>query len=87
MTLEAAWFDEDFLSDDRIGYRAEWSNALDRFSAVAAAYAGQTHDPEVTAELIDVARLIVAFAPSLDRMQLRRPSPDDLRRLGILSAA
>ena len=85
--LEATWFGEDFLPDDRIGYRAEWANALDRFSVVAEAYAGRTLDPETATELIDVARLIVAFGPVLDRMQLRQPSPNDLRRLGILSAA
>jgi hypothetical protein len=85
--LRAAWFDDSFLADDRIGYRAEWSNALDRFSSVVRAHASQELDADVSAELIGVAKLLVRFSPSLERMQLRQPSPDDLRRLGILSAA
>ncbi len=85
--LEPSWFDDEFPRDDRIGYRAEWDNTLDRFSAVIRAYAAGRLDRHVAAQLVDVARALVAFAPSLERMQLRQPSPDDLTQLGILSAA
>jgi len=73
--------------DDRIGYRAEWDNTLDRFSAVVQAYGDQRLDQDIATQLIDVARILADFTPSLVRMQLRQPSADDLRRLGILSAA
>jgi hypothetical protein len=85
--LERSWFDDAFLPDDRIGYRAEWDNTLDRFAAVVRAYVDDRLDDDVAAQLVDVARLLVAFTPALERMQLRQPSADDLRRLGILSAA
>ena len=85
--LKTSWFDDSFLADDRIGYRAEWSNTLDRFSSVVQAYAKHELDADVAAELIDVANLLVGFGPALEQMQLREPSPDDLRRLGVLSAA
>jgi hypothetical protein len=85
--LERSWFDDTFEPDDRIGYRAEWANTVDRFSAVVQAFAGGRLDNNVAAQLVDVARLLVAFTPSLERMQLRQPPADDLRRLGILSAA
>ena len=85
--LERYWFDDAFLPDDRIGYRAEWDNTLDRFSAVVQAYADGRLDQDVAADLIEVARTLAAFSPALDRMQLRQPSPDDLRLLGVLSAA
>jgi hypothetical protein len=83
--LEPAW--AALESDDRIGYRAEWENTLDRFAAVVRAYVDDRLEDDVAAELTDVAKVLVAFAPTLERMQLRQPSPDDLRRLGILSAA
>ena len=73
--------------DDRIGYRAEWDNTLDRFSAVVQAYVDNRLDQDVAAELVDVANILVNFVPALKHMQLRQPSSDDLRRLGILSAA
>jgi hypothetical protein len=85
--LERSWFDDDFLSDDRVGYRAEWDNTLDRFIAVIRASVDGRLDDDVTAELLDVAKGLVAFAPSLERMKLRQPSSEDLRRLGILSTA
>jgi hypothetical protein len=85
--LEGSWFDDTFLPDDRSGYRAEWDNTLDRFSAVVRAHAAGGLDRDVVVQLVDVARSLVAFAPSLERMQLRRPTADDLRQLGILSAA
>jgi hypothetical protein len=85
--LERSWFDDAFLPDDRIGYRAEWDNTLDRFAAVVEAHAAGRLDRHVADQIVDVARALVAFGPSLERMQLRQPSPDDLRRLGILSAA
>jgi hypothetical protein len=86
-SLRASWLDDSFPADDRIGYRAEWANTVDRFSSVVQAYTNRELDADVAAELIDVANLLVSFGPSLDRMQLRQPAPDDLRRLGILSAA
>ena len=73
--------------DDRIGYRAEWSNTVDRFAAVVQAYVDDRLDSDVAADLVDVANVLVAFAPTLEQMHLRQPSADDLRRLGILSAA
>ena len=73
--------------NDRIGYRAEWANIIDRFTAVVQAYVDGGLDEEIATQLIEVARLLVAFTPSLERMKLRQPSADDLRRLGILSAA
>lgn len=85
--LEPSWFDDTFLPDDRVGYRAEWENTLDRFSAVVQAHAAGQLDRHVATELAEVARTLAAFVPSLDRMKLRQPSPDDLRLLGILSAA
>ena len=85
--LERFWSDDTFLPDDRTGYRAEWDNTLDRFAAVVRAYADGQLDDDVAVELVDIANLLATFAPTLDRMQLRQPSPDDLRRLGILSAA
>jgi hypothetical protein len=85
--LRTSWSDDSFSADDRIGYRAEWSNTVDRFSSVVQAYANRELDADVAVELIDVANLLVGFGPSLERMQLRQPEPDDLRRLGILSAA
>lgn len=85
--LERSWFDAAFLPDDRIGYRAEWENTLDRFETVVQAYAAGRLDRHAAAQLVDVARAMMGFAPSLERMQLRQPSPDDLRRLGVLSAA
>ncbi len=85
--LERSWFDDAFPPDDRIGYRAEWDNTLDRFSAVVQAHAAGRLDRQVAGQLVDVARALAAFAPSLERMQLRQPSPDDLKHLGILSAA
>ncbi len=85
--LERSWFDDAFLPDDRIGYRAEWDNTLDRFSAVIRAYVEDQLEHDVVAELLEVANVLVEFMPALERMQLRQPSPDDLRRLGILSAA
>src|SRR5262249_13714355 len=86
-TLERSWFDDAFLADDRIGYRAEWDNTLDRFSAVVQAHAAGRLDRDVIAQLVEVARALAAFSPSLQRMQLRLPPPDDLAQLGILSAA
>jgi len=86
-TLERSWFDDAFLPDDRIGYRAEWVNTLDRFSSVVRAYVDGRLDPDVSAQLIDVARLVVSTSPILERMHLRLPSSDDLKRVGILSAA
>ena len=85
--LTTSWFDDGFLADDRIGARAEWSNTVDRFASVVQAYANRELDADIAVELIEVAKLLVSFGPSLERMQLRQPSPDDLRRLGILSAA
>ena len=85
--LERSWFADDFLPDDRIGYRAEWENTLDRFSAVVRPTPHGHLDRDVTAQLIELARTLVAFAPSLDRMKLRQPLPDNIRQLGILSAA
>jgi hypothetical protein len=85
--LERPWFDDDFLPDDRIGYRAEWDNTVDRFVAVVRAYVDGRLDDDVAAELIDVARVLVEFTPTLEHMQLRQPSADDLRRLGVLSPA
>ena len=85
--LRMSWFDDSFLADDRIGYRAEWSSSVDRFSSVVQAYPNRELHADVTTDLIDVANLLVSVGPSLERMQLRQPSPDDLRRLGILSAA
>jgi len=87
VTLERAWLDDAFLADDRIGYRAEWDNTLDRFSAVVRAHVDGRLDPDIVAQLIDVAERLVTLAPSLERMHLRQPSADDLRRLGVLSAA
>jgi hypothetical protein len=83
--LESSW--DALEPDDRIGYRAEWDNMLDRFSAVVQAYVDRRLGHDVSAQLVDVARCLVAFTPSLERMQLRQPSADDLRHLGILSAA
>src|SRR5688500_1178583 len=85
--LERSWFDDDFLPDDRIGYRAEWDNTLDRFAAVVESHAAGHLDHDVADQTVDVARALVASMPVLERMQLRQPSPDDLRRLGILSTA
>src|SRR5438552_431438 len=85
--LEGPWLDDALLPDDRIGYRAEWDNTLDRLSVVVQAHIAGRLDRDIGAQLVDIARALVAFAPSLERMQLRQPSPDDLRRLGILSAA
>jgi hypothetical protein len=84
--LERSWRDGPLSADDRIGYRAEWENSLDRFAAVAAAYARGQVDHDIADQAIDVAKALVSFTPSLDRMQLRRPSADDLRLLGVLSA-
>lgn len=83
--LEPSW--ATLEPDDRIGYRAEWSNTVDRFAAVIRAYVDDQLDRDVAAELVEVANTLVRFMPTLERMQLRQPSPDDLRRLGILSAA
>ena len=85
--LEHSWFEADFLPDDRIGYRAEWDNTLDRFSSVVQAHIDGRLDPDVSAQLIDVARLLVSASPILERMHLRLPSADDLKQAGILSAA
>ena len=82
--LEPSW--ATLEPDDRIGYRAEWSNIVDRFAAVIRAYADDQLDHDVAAELIEVANILVEFVPALERMQLRQPSADDLRRLGVLSA-
>jgi hypothetical protein len=84
-SLEPSWVGLD--SDDRIGYRAEWSNVVDRFSAVVRAYADDQLDHDVSSQVLDIARILLTFSPTLDRMQLRQPSADDLRRLGIPSAA
>ena len=84
-TLEPSW--STLEPDDRIGSRAEWDNTLDRFAAVIRAYTDGQLDDDVTVELLEVANLLVAFVPSIERMQLRQPSAEDLRRLGILSAA
>lgn len=83
--LEPCW--STLEPDDRIGYRAEWSNTVDRFAAVVRAYVDGRLDPDVAAELVEVANILVEFVPASERMQLRQPSPDDLRRLGVLSAA
>jgi hypothetical protein len=85
--LESVWFSDSFLADDRIDHRAEWANAVDRFSAVADAHAAGRIDPDVVAQLIDVARVLAVFAPTLKRMQLRQIPSDDLKRLGVLSVA
>jgi hypothetical protein len=85
--LESAWFDDAFPPDDRIGFRAEWDNTLDRFSAVIQAHAAGRLDSDIMAQLIDIAQDVVAFAPALERMKLRQPAPGDLKELGILSAA
>jgi hypothetical protein len=85
--LERSWCDGVLSSNDRIGYGAEWENTVDRFSAVVNAYADGQIDHEVAVQVVDVAQLLVAFTPHLERMHLRQPSADDLRRVGILSAA
>lgn len=85
-TLESAWLGDALSADDRIGERAEWDDTIDRFSAVVHASLERQLDQDVLAQLVEVATLLVAFAPSLERMQLRPPPADDLRRLGILSA-
>jgi hypothetical protein len=82
--LEPSW--DTLQPDDRIGYRAEWDNTLDRFAAVVRAYVDDRLDHDIATQLVDVARLLVAFTPALERMLLRQPSPDDLRQLGIPSA-
>ena len=87
IALERSWFDDAFLPDDRIGYRAEWDNTLDRFSSVVRAHVVGQLDPDVAAQLIDVAKLLVSSSPALERMHLRVPAADDLKRVGILSAA
>ena len=86
-SLEREWFDPSFLADDRIAARAEWANIMDRFSLVLRAHEAGDLDTEVTEDLIDVARLLDRLAPTLDRMQLRCPSADELARLGVPSAA
>src|SRR3954454_7875984 len=80
--LEPSW--AALEPDDRIGYRAEWDNTLDRFAAVVRGHGDSALDGDVVADLVDVATLLVTHAPALERMQLRQPSPDDLRRVGIL---
>lgn len=85
--LERSWFDDAFLPDDRIGYRAEWDNTLDRFSAVVQAHVDGRLDHDVAAKLVEVANTVAGFMPALERMRLRQPSADDLRRLGVPSAA
>ena len=76
--LEGSWFDDDFLPDDRTGYRAEWANSLDRFSAIVRAGADRQLDDDVADQVIDVARLLASMSRSLDRMRLRPPSSEDL---------
>jgi hypothetical protein len=85
--LEPSWLDDSLLPDDRIGLRAEWANLIDRFAAVALAYMDGQLDADVGAQLIDVARLLSAFVPTMERMHLRQPSADDMKRLGVPSAA
>ena len=85
--LERSWFDDDFLPDDRIGYSAEWDNTLDRFASVMHSSVNGLLDRDVDEQLVDIAKLLVAASPTLERLQLRLPAVDDLRRLGILTAA
>ena len=86
-SLEREWFDTSFLADDRIAARAEWANIMDRFSLVLRAHEAGDLDPQVSEDLVDVARLLDRLGPTLERMQLRRPSADELARLGVSSAA
>ncbi len=44
-------------------------------------------DRHLVEDLVDVARLLARLCPTLERMQLRRPSPAELARLGVPSAA
>ena len=46
--IEQPGLDGSISADDRIGFRAEWTNVVDRFSAVVGAYAEGQLDRETT---------------------------------------
>lgn len=85
--LKGEWFADAFLADDRIGTRAEWANMMDRFALVVRAHREGRLDRALTDELVAVAERLVGLFPTLERMQLRRPSSDDLTRVGVRSVA
>ena len=85
--LEPEWSSESFLADDRIAVRAEWANVMDRFSLVVRFHEADGLDRHLVEDLVDVAQLLARLCPMLERMQLRRPSPAELARLGVPSAA
>ena len=76
--LERSWFDDAFMPDDRIGYRAAWDNTLDRFTAVVDAHASGRLDRDITEQIVEVAQALAVSTPMLERMQLRQAFAESL---------
>lgn len=73
--------------EDRMAFRAEWTNEMGRFALLFRAYDAKRLDAASVAELGRMAGTLADLLPLLVSLRLRAPSSADLERLKATSAA
>ena len=73
--------------EDRMAFRAEWSNEMGRLVLLFQAYDAKQLDAASVIELGNIARLLADLLPLLERLKLRAPAAADLERLKATLAA
>jgi len=84
-TVEATWPALD--AEDRVAFRAEWHDLMDVFVHLIMTYeAGRLAARDVPA-LHSLVATLIAVLPTMERMRLRQPDPEMLKRIRLAAAS
>lgn len=87
---EQSWSDAALPSDEqdreRMAFRAEWDDTVDRIGRLVQAFDGKALSSEQGARLADLLALLRSRQPDLRRLRLREPNWADVERVAAVLA-